>query len=58
MPGAPNGCRIGFPALPGKRATILLPYGHEVISINITTGDRVFIGNGYHIEPVSRPFPL
>jgi len=58
MPGAPNSGAIGYPALPCFGAHILLPYGAKVESIEIVTGKKVLIGEGYSIEPVDRPFIL
>lgn len=53
MPDAPNSGNIGQPALPASGAYILLPYGSEVKSIEIIAGERVFLGDGFMVEPVS-----
>ncbi|MCK4460187.1 MAG: hypothetical protein KAW46_00195, partial [candidate division Zixibacteria bacterium] len=58
MPGTPNAGRTGQPALPARGADILIPYGHEVVSIEIVTGEKVLIGSGYNIEPNLEPIPL
>ena len=58
LPGAPNAGQIGEPALPAKRAHILLPFGAELKDIDIDDGDQVKIGGNYHIGPVMQPLPL
>lgn len=58
MPGAPNSGQIGQPALPSLGARILLPYGTDVGEIEITCGEKVFLGDEYFIEPVEQPFIL
>ncbi len=58
MPGTPNAGRTGQPALPASGADILIPYGHEVVSVEIVTGEKVLIGSGYNIEPNLEPIPL
>lgn len=58
MPGAPNSGPIGHPALPAHGARILLPYGTDVVNVEIDPGDKILIGTGYHIEPVETPFVL
>ncbi len=58
LPGAPNSGAIGHPALPGKGARILLPYGEEIAGIEVTAGERIGITTGQLIEPVGQPFPL
>jgi len=58
MPDAPNGGLTGQPALPARGAEILVPYGHEVVSIQVETGEKVLVGSGYYIEPNMEPIPL
>jgi hypothetical protein len=58
MTDAPNAGNIGEPALPARGATILLPYGAEVSSIEIIPSDKAFVGSSYYIEPVAQPIPL
>ncbi|MBD3258883.1 hypothetical protein GF377_10650, partial [candidate division GN15 bacterium] len=52
MKDAPNCGNVGQPALPATGARVLIPYGHEVTSIEVTASDRVVLGAGYMIEPV------
>ena len=58
MPQAPNAGLAGQPALPARGARILLPAGTEVTSVEILAGERVFLGEDYYVEPVTKPFPL
>jgi len=58
MPGAPNSGRIGHPALPGKGARILIPYGEEVVGVEVNAGGRGELIIDNPIEPVGSPFPL
>ena len=57
MPNAPSGGLVGEPRLPVGGAKILIPYGEEVVGVEVS-GDRVLIGSGYVIEPVGKPYPL
>jgi hypothetical protein len=56
--GAPHGGIPGSPALPAKGVRILLPYGRGLENISIHAEKRIFLGDGYLIEPVTAPFPL
>ena len=58
MENAPRGGVIGEPALPSRGASILLPLGTVVGSIEIIKGEKVYLGDGYYIEPVQRPVRL
>jgi len=58
MNNAPTGGYVGHPALPSRGARILLPMGTEVASVHIITGEKVFLGKDYFVEPVSRPVKL
>ncbi|MCK4341953.1 MAG: hypothetical protein KAY37_09550 [Phycisphaerae bacterium] len=58
MAGAPNGGNAGQPALPACGARVLLPFGTEVSSVAIVPSERVPLGTGYFIEPVSEPVKL
>jgi hypothetical protein len=58
MPDCPNGGLPGQPALPATGARILLPFGTEVASVRVIAGQKVALGSGYLIEPVSRPVRL
>lgn len=58
MRGAPNSGIIGHPALPGKGARILLPYGEEIVGVKVVTGEKIRVNINHLIEPVEQPFPL
>lgn len=58
MPESPNSGQVGHPSLPARGARILLPYGAEVKSVEVTTGQRLFAGRGLLVEPVGEPVPL
>ncbi|RKX26933.1 MAG: hypothetical protein DRP47_07425 [Candidatus Zixiibacteriota bacterium] len=58
MPNAPNCGQTNQPALPAIGARILLPYGTTVESVEIETGVKIPLGDGYLIEPVAQPVPL
>ena len=58
MDNTPNCGDIGQPALPAMGASILLPLGSEVESIDIELGEKISLGNNYFIEPVTRPIKL
>ncbi len=53
MSDAPPCGKVGQPALPARGAQILLPYGAEIESIEITAIDKVLIGKDFYIEPVA-----
>jgi hypothetical protein len=58
IPDAPNGGKIGEPALPAKGAYILLPAGTEATKIEILAAKTIPLGSSYTIEPVGQPIPL
>jgi len=58
MDNCPVAGEIGQPALPTYRARILLPYGHEVVSVEATTGPSTTVGTGLNLPPVEDPFVL
>ena len=58
VPNAPNSGDVGWPALPARGTRILLPPGAEVSSIEIVSGESVFLGQDYLIEPVPPPFVI
>ncbi|MBN1211632.1 MAG: hypothetical protein JXA92_03565 [candidate division Zixibacteria bacterium] len=58
MNGAPNFGYIGQPALPARGTQILLPTGAVVTGVEILTGEKIALGDGYLIEPVGEPFKL
>jgi hypothetical protein len=58
MRGCPNSGAVGHPALPARGAQILLPFGAEVESVRIETGEPVMLPGRYRIEPVGQPVRL
>jgi hypothetical protein len=58
MPECPNGGQPGQPALPECGARVLIPFGTKVSDVQVIAGERVSLGAGYYVEPVSRPVPL
>jgi hypothetical protein len=58
MDGAPNSGYVGQPALPARGAQILLPPGAVITAVEILTGDKIGLGDGYLVEPVGEPFKL
>ncbi len=58
LPGAPKDGPAGAPRLPARGASILLPYGQELVGVEVFAGERVFLGSGYHIEPVGKAVPI
>jgi len=58
LPGAPNSGEIGCPALPGRGAKILVPYGEEVVAIEVVVHGKQQLKIEDPVEPVGRPFPL
>jgi len=58
MTDAPNSGNTGQPCLPSTGAQILIPYGREVASVRIFTGDPVYLGDNYYIEPAAEPVKL
>jgi Peptidase family C25/Propeptide_C25/Dockerin type I domain len=58
MNDAPCGGLPDHPALPSRGARILIPYGQEIESIEIISGERIDLGDGYNILPVTIPYIL
>ncbi len=58
LPDCPNGGEIGSPALPAEGASVLLPYGHEVASVQVIPGEAIWLGSDLRLEPVQQPIPL
>ncbi|MFC1475385.1 C25 family cysteine peptidase [Candidatus Zixiibacteriota bacterium] len=58
MPEAPNSGEVGKPSLPARGTKILLPFGAQVTKIEVVPGQRVLLGDGYLVEPVTQPVPL
>ena len=58
MPGCPPSGAVGSPALPTKRARVLLPYGHRVKSVAVNRTQKHLVASGLRLVPVEQPFPL
>jgi len=58
MKDVPNCGNPGDPSLPALGARILIPYGTDVSSIEISIDDHISLGTGFHIEPVGIPVRL
>ncbi|MBU8932776.1 MAG: hypothetical protein KOO62_02105 [candidate division Zixibacteria bacterium] len=58
MDGCPVSGLAGQPALPTKRARILLPYGHTLSEVEITAGQKLLVGTGLRLLPIEYPFEL
>ena len=52
------GGNIGYPSLPQKEVKILLPLSSKLIDIDVSPGEKVFLGSGFFIEPVVEPVPI
>ena len=48
----------GQPALPAKGASILLPYGADIESIDVTASGEIVLGAGHFVEPCGYPRKL
>ncbi|MFH1420101.1 MAG: C25 family cysteine peptidase, partial [Planctomycetota bacterium] len=57
MSGCTSGGNAGEPALPARGSRILLPMGAEIASVEVV-GEPVSLGDGYLVEPLSRPVKL
>ncbi len=58
MRDCPQGGYPGEPALPATGTHILLPYGTDVVGIEVIIGAGVSLGSDYLIEPVGEPVRL
>jgi hypothetical protein len=58
MPGCPGAGDPGEPNLPVRGVYVLLPQGTEVSKIEVTTGEKIFLGSGFNVEPVREPVKL
>ncbi len=58
MKNAPNGGNTGQPSLPITGASILIPMGHQVETVEIIPGKKILVGTNLMIEPVGPPTPL
>ncbi|UCC45441.1 MAG: hypothetical protein JSU65_05850 [Candidatus Zixiibacteriota bacterium] len=58
MPLCPPSGQIGYPAMPARAARLLIPAGRRVESVEILTGEKIHLGDGYSVVPVQCPVPL
>ncbi len=58
MDGAMTYGEPGKPALPMAGASILLPPGEELVSVNIIPGEKVTLPGSYVVEPGQKQYPL
>jgi hypothetical protein len=58
LAGSPSGGPVGAPRLPARGASILVPYGQELVGVEIIAGERILLGRGFRIEPVGMPVPM
>ncbi|MDH3892097.1 MAG: C25 family cysteine peptidase [candidate division Zixibacteria bacterium] len=56
--GCPVTGLVGQPALPTKRARILLPYGQKLSSVEVVAGEKLLVGTGLRLPPIEQPFIL
>lgn len=57
----PNCPGIGYPdqpKLPAYGVNLLLSQGKEIANIEVITGNKIFLGSGFNIEPVGQPEKL
>ncbi len=54
----PASGQTGHPALPTKRARILLPYGYRLSNVEVVVGQKELVGAGLRLPPVEEPFVL
>ncbi len=58
LPDGTGGRSVGEPDLPSRGASLLLPQGTAVASIDITPGAPIVLGTGFHVIPVRTPVKL
>ncbi|MCK4857084.1 MAG: hypothetical protein KAT58_03865, partial [candidate division Zixibacteria bacterium] len=58
MQDCPPSGTVGSPALPTKRARVLLPYGYRVKSVTVNRTQRHLVADGLRLAPVEQPFPM
>jgi hypothetical protein len=58
MEDAPNYGNTNKPLLPARGTRILLPYGTEVSSVEVISGEKILLGSDFLIEPKARPIRL
>jgi hypothetical protein len=58
MPAAPNSGDPGYPLLPARGGSILLPPDAQVSHVEVIRGEKVFLGDDYTIVPAGQPYKL
>ncbi len=58
MQGCPPSGTVGGPALPTKRARVLLPYGQQVMSVAVKRTQKHLVAGDLRLAPVELPFTL
>ncbi len=49
---------VGQPALPTKRARILLPYGQQLSNVEVVVGEKALVATGLRLLPIEQPFAM
>ena len=57
IPGLNSYAYPGAPVVPYKTATVLIPYGAEVDDIQVTPGEKKYLGK-FLLEPGQEPLPI
>ncbi len=58
MPDCPNSGKYGEPKLPACGAEIAIPYGQQVETIEVVTGERILVQNNIVIAPSAGAVPI
>ena len=58
IPGYVNLASPGSPALPGRAVNVLLPPGHQVISVQVHPSEEVELPGVHTVFPAQKPWPL
>ena len=58
IPGYVNLASPGSPALPGRAVNVLLPPGHQVVSVQVHPSEEVELPGIHTVFPAQKPWPL
>jgi len=58
IPGYVNLASPGSPALPGRAVNVLLPPGHQVVSVQAYPSEEVELPGVHTVVPAQKPWPL
>ena len=58
LPDSSGGRQPGEPDIPASGASLLIPQGTTITSIDVTGSTPITLGPGYHIQPVQTPVTL